>query len=167
MKGNIGIRERQRAVWTLVKLFILRLWKAKGVVFQKFSLAMRHVPIGKRIPHSCKNTTCSLLFIFLPTTPPFCLSLFFPFHSEQKSCALFPLAGGLPLAEQNKLLLLPKEWRENQNWDERGFSQREPRLMLTGSWRVSLLSQPMPHSLRGGVCESRCQRGQTSGRDQC
>lgn len=71
---------------------------------------------------------------------------------------LFSLAGGLLSAEQDKLLLLPKEWRENQNWDERGFSQREPKLMLTGSWKVSLLSQPMPSSLRGDVCESQPDR---------
>lgn len=59
------------------------------------------------------------------------------------------LGGGvLPLAEQDKLLLLPEEWRENQKWDERGFSQREPRLVLTGSWKVSLRSRPMLSSLR-------------------
>lgn len=74
----------------------------------------------------------------LPTAP---FPSVYPYSSlltRSKSHArCFPWRGGLPLAEQNKLLLLPKERRENQTWDERGFSQRAPRLTVTGSWKVS------------------------------
>lgn len=99
------------------------------------------------------------------SSPSFCLSSFFPLDSEQKSCVLFSLVGAA-VDEQNKLLLLPKEWRENQNWDESGFlTARAEAHMLTGSWKVSPLPRPMPNSQRGDAFESRsqCRRPDQSG----
>lgn len=161
MMRSVRMRKRQS---DMGKVFILRLWwggESSGnppsdcVTFP--SARASHTAVKTRPAPSSSPSSSS--------SPSFCLSSFFPFDSEQKSCVLFSLVGAA-VDEQNKLLLLPKEWRENQNCDESGFlTARAEAHMLTGSWNVSPLPRPMPNSQRADAFESRsqCRRPDQSG----